>query len=75
MSEQAKALGAMLITVADLCNAAEARGIVENLPAVDLGPLIEAASRLGIRFETTPTLAELHLALEAAAQRLVEQEG
>ena len=75
MSEQTKALGALLITVSDLCDAAEAHGIVAGLPAVELGPLIDAAARLGIHFETTPTLAELHLALEIAAQRLVEQDA
>ena len=69
MSEQAKALGALLITISDLCDDAEAHGIIQNPPAAVLGPLIEDASHLGIALDAAPTLAELHLAVEAAAQQ------
>lgn len=69
MSEQAKALGALLIVLTDLCDAAEAHGIVGTPPADVLGPLIDEASRLGVVLEAQPSLADLHLAVEAAAQR------
>jgi hypothetical protein len=69
MSDNEKALGTLLMAVADLSNAAETHGIVGNPPLDMLDPLIEAAAALGVHFDHVPSLAELHLALEAAAQR------
>ncbi|MBC7513892.1 MAG: hypothetical protein H7234_05580 [Herminiimonas sp.] len=69
MSEQAKALGALLLTITDLCDKAELHGIVENPPPEVLAPLIDDASQLGIAFEATPGLTQLQTAVEAAAQR------
>ena len=69
MSEQAKALGALLLTITDLCDEAELHGIVENPSPATLAPLIEDASQLGIAFDATPNLTQLQTAVEAAAQR------
>lgn len=73
MSVQAQALGTLLIEIADLAGTAEDHGIVGN-PAQDvLGPLIEQAQRLGIEIAPQATLADLHLAVELAAQVLADQ--
>ena len=69
MSEQAKALGALLLTITDLCDKAEMHGIVENPSSDVLAPLIDDASQLGIAFDATPDLNQLQTAVEAAAQR------
>lgn len=69
MSEQAKALGTLLLTITDLCDQAELHGIVENPSPEVLAPLIDDASQLGISFDATPDLTQLQTAVEAAAQR------
>lgn len=69
MSDKEVALGALLITISDLCDAAEAHGIVENPPPDVLAPLIEEARQFDIEFDSTPSLEALHLAVEAAAQQ------
>jgi predicted carbohydrate-binding protein with CBM5 and CBM33 domain len=69
MSEHAKALGALLIKISDMCDSAEAHGIVQNPQPGALGPLIKDADLLGIRFVAPPSLADLHMEVEAAAQR------
>ncbi len=71
MSDTATALGALLITLSDMCDRAEAQGIVGNPPAEVLEPLIREAQRLGIAFDAPPTLTDLHLAVETAAQGTV----
>lgn len=68
MSEQAQALGALLIEIADLAGAAEDHGIVGNPTNDVLGPLIEQAQKLGVDVAPPASLADLHLAVEAAAQ-------
>ncbi len=68
MSEQAKALGALLIEIAALSDAAEAHGIIENPPPAILDPLVVRARALGIAFDAPPSLGELHLAVETTAQ-------
>lgn len=72
MSDTATAMGALLITISDMCDQAEAHGIVGNPPATVLAPLISEAERLGIVFDTPPSLQELHVAVEAAAQKTAE---
>jgi predicted carbohydrate-binding protein with CBM5 and CBM33 domain len=69
MSDQAKALGALLLTISGMCDEAEAHGIVQNPPAIVLGTLVDDAAELGVEFSSDPTLAELHMAVDAAAQR------
>ena len=69
MSEQAKALGALLLTITDLCDQAEMQGIVGTPPPEVLAPLIDDASHLGIAFDAAPDLTALQMAVEAAAQR------
>ena len=69
MSEQAKALGTLLLTITDLCDQAEMHGIVQNPSPEVLAPLIDDASQLGIAFDTAPDLTQLQTAVEAAAQR------
>lgn len=69
MSEQAKALGALLLSITDLCDKAELHGIVESPSPEILAPLIDDASQLGIAFDATPNLTQLQTAVEAAAQR------
>ena len=68
MADKEVALGALLITISDLCDAAETHGIVENPPAEVLAPLVEEARQFDIEFDGTPSLEALHLAVEAAAQ-------
>lgn len=75
MSEQAKALGALLLTITDLCDKAELQGIVENPSPAILAPLIDDASQLGIAFDATPDLSQLQSAVEAAAQRTASPPG
>ncbi|GAC1411071.1 MAG: hypothetical protein NVSMB6_12060 [Burkholderiaceae bacterium] len=69
MEDTAAALGGLLITLSDLCDSAEAHGIIGNPPAAVLAPLVREAERLGIVFEVPPSLNELHLAVETAAQK------
>lgn len=75
MTEQAKALGALLLTITDLCDKAELQGIVENPSPEVLAPLIDNASQLGIAFDAAPDLTQLQSAVEAAAQRAAAAPG
>ena len=68
MSDHAMALGTLLIEIADLAGTAEDHGITGNPPPDVLGPLIEQASQLGVDIPPQASLADLHLAVETAAQ-------
>ena len=68
MSERDRALAELLIRIADLSDAAETHGVVHNPPPDVLDPLLADAGKLDIRFDELPSLAELHQAVEAAAQ-------
>lgn len=69
MAANTVALGALLITITNLCDAAEAHGIVEPPSPDVLGPLIAEAKCCAIHFASTPTLEELRLAVDTAAQQ------
>lgn len=72
MSDQSQAIGTLLIEIADLAGSAEDQGIV-GTPSPDvLGPLIEQAQQLGVDVAPQATLADLHLAVELAAQVIAE---
>ena len=73
MSNQSQALGTLLIEIVDLAGSAEDHGIVGNPPQDVLGPLIEQAQQLGVEVAPQATLADLHLAVELAAQVIAEQ--
>ena len=75
MSEQAKSLGALLLTITDLCDKAEMQGIVGSPSTEVLAPLIDDASHLGIAFDAAPDLTQLQIAVEAAAQRAATAPG
>ncbi len=73
MSDQTQALGTLLIEISDLAGAAEDHGIVGQPPRDVLAPLIEQAQQLGVDVAPQATLADLHLAVELAAQVIAEQ--
>lgn len=73
MSDHSQALGMLLIEISELAGAAEDHGIVGHPPQDVIGPLIERARQLGVDVVSQATLADLHLAVELAAQAGDEQ--
>lgn len=73
MSDQSQAIGTLLLEIADLASSAEDHGIVSHPPADVLAPLIEQAQQLGVDVTPQATLADLHLAVELAAQIIADQ--
>lgn len=73
MSDQSQAIGTLLLEIADLASSAEDHGIVSHPPQDVLAPLIEQAQQLGVDVTPQATLADLHLAVELAAQVIADQ--
>lgn len=73
MSIQTQAIGTLLIEISDLAGSAEQQGIVGNPSHDVLWPLIEQAQQLGVDVAPQATLADLHLAVDLAAQVIAEQ--
>lgn len=73
MSDQSQAIGTLLLEIADLASSVEDHGIVSHPPQDVLAPLIEQAQQLGVDVTPQATLADLHLAVELAAQVIADQ--